>query len=92
MGLNIKNEHTTALVRELAERTGLTQTAAITEAVRAKLAELDRDRTDSDRQRERRRANARRLLDELHNSLTESQRAQLKAAQARLYDDAGLPL
>src|ERR1700736_5957280 len=44
MGLNIKNEHTTALVRELAKRTGLTQTGAIAEAVRAKLAELDRAR------------------------------------------------
>jgi antitoxin VapB len=89
MGLNIKNEHTTALVRELAKRTGLTQTGAITEAVRAKLAELDRDTTEVGTHR--RRENVRQLLNELHNSLTEAQRAQLKAAENQLYDDAGLP-
>ena len=89
MGLNIKNERTTALVRELAKRTGLTQTGAITEAVRAKLAELDRDTTEVDAHR--RRENAHQLLTELHNSLTEAERAQLKAAESQLYDDAGLP-
>jgi antitoxin VapB len=89
MGLNIKNEHTTALVRELAKRTGLTQTGAITEAVRAKLAELDRDTTEVGTHR--RRENVQQLLNELHNSLTEAQRAQLKAAENQLYDDAGLP-
>jgi antitoxin VapB len=89
MGLNIKNEHTTALVRELAQRTGLTQTGAITEAVRAKLAELDRDTTDIGTHR--RRESAQQLLNELHNSLTEAERAQIKAADGQLYDDAGLP-
>lgn len=88
MGLNIKNEHTTALVRELAERTGLTQTGAITEAVQAKLAELDRGTAH---RREERRANVRKLLGELHSSLTEDERAQLRAAERQLYDDAGLP-
>ena len=91
MGLNIKNEHTTALVRELAERTGLTQTAAITEAVRAKLAELDRAGVGTRRRRDVRRAKARQLLDELRTSLTEAERAKLKAAERQLYDDAGLP-
>ncbi|MGH3560544.1 MAG: type II toxin-antitoxin system VapB family antitoxin [Mycobacterium sp.] len=91
MGLNIKNERTTALVRELAKRTGLTQTGAITEAVQAKLAGLDRDKTDADRRRAARRANVRQLLNELHSSLTETERAQLKAAEGQLYDDAGLP-
>jgi antitoxin VapB len=93
MGLNIKNERTTALVRELAKRTGLNQTAAITEAVRAKLAELDRDHTDggADRPRAARRADAQRLLGELRNSLTEVEREQLRAAERQLYDDAGLP-
>ncbi|BBU24280.1 type II toxin-antitoxin system VapB family antitoxin [Mycobacterium xenopi] len=91
MGLNIKNEETTALVRELAKRTGLTQTAAITEAVRAKLAELDRDQTDTQRRRERRHARVRQLLNELHSSLTDVERAQLKDAERELYDQAGLP-
>jgi antitoxin VapB len=89
MGLNIKNEGTTALVRELAKRTGLTQTGAITEAVRAKLADLDRD--TSEVSTHRRRENAQQLLNELHNSLTEAERAELKAAEGQLYDDAGLP-
>lgn len=89
MGLNVKNERTTALVRELAKRTGLTQTGAITEAVRAKLAELDRDTTEVGTHR--RRENAQQLLNGLHNSLTEAERAELKAADSQLYDDAGLP-
>lgn len=91
MGLNIKNEHTTALVRELAKRTGLTQTGAITEAVCAKLAELGGADTDIDRQHEMRRANVRHLLNELHTSLTETEREQLRAAERQLYDEAGLP-
>jgi antitoxin VapB len=89
MGLNIKNERTTALVRELAQRTGLTQTGAITVAVRAKLAELDRDTAEVGTHG--RRDNAQQLLKELHNSLTEAERAELKAAESQLYDDAGLP-
>lgn len=91
MGLNIKNEHTTALVRELARRTGLTQTGAIDAAVRAKLAELDRADVGTRRRGDARRAKAQQLLDELRNSLTETERAQLRAAEGQLYDDAGLP-
>lgn len=91
MGLNIKNEDTTALVRELADRTGLTQTGAVTEAVRARLAELDRDDQEAVRRRDTRRANVRKLLGELHESLTKRERAQLRAAEGQLYDDAGLP-
>lgn len=37
MGLNIKNEDTHGLVRELARLTGETQTAAVTMAVRERL-------------------------------------------------------
>jgi antitoxin VapB len=93
MGLNIKNERTTALVRKLAQRTGLTQTGAVEEAVRSKLTELDQGSTDADidRRRDARRAKARKLLDELRNSLTDAERAQVKAAERQLYDDAGLP-
>lgn len=88
MGLNIKNERTTALVRELAERTGLTQTGAIEAAVSAKLTELDHGHTAKD---DARRAKAQQLLDELRRSLTEAERAELKAAERQLYDDTGLP-
>ncbi|KAA8957943.1 type II toxin-antitoxin system VapB family antitoxin [Mycobacterium sp.] len=89
MGLNIKNEGTAALVRELAARTGLTQTGAVAEAVRAKLADLDR--AGAGTRDQERRAKARRLLDELRASLSDAERAQLKVAERQLYDDAGLP-
>jgi antitoxin VapB len=90
VGLNIKNEHTTALVRELAKKTGLTQTGAVDEAVRSKLAELDRGRGTL-HGRAARRADVQRLLDDLHNSVTAAERAQIKVAERQLYDEAGLP-
>jgi antitoxin VapB len=40
MSLNIKNERTHELVRELAELTGMSQTSAVEDAVRRRLAEL----------------------------------------------------
>ena len=43
MGLNIKSEETHRLVRELASLTGESMTAAVTEAVRERLARLRRD-------------------------------------------------
>lgn len=42
MGLNIKNEETHALAQELAELTGETLTAAVTEALKERLARLKR--------------------------------------------------
>lgn len=42
MSLNIKNERTHALVRELATLRGVSQTDAVTEAVEQRLAELRR--------------------------------------------------
>jgi antitoxin VapB len=90
VGLNIKNEDTTALVRELARRTGLTQTGAVEDAVRARLAELDRDRAAGPG-RDTPRATAHRLLDELRGCLTAEERADVKAAESQLYDDTGLP-
>lgn len=41
MSLNIKNEATHALVRQLAALRGVSQTEAVDEAVRARLAELN---------------------------------------------------
>ncbi len=41
MSLNIKNEDVHAAVRELALRLGISQTSAVEQAVRDKLAELD---------------------------------------------------
>jgi antitoxin VapB len=43
MSLNIKNERTHALVRELAILTGVSQTEAVEQAVRARLAELNEE-------------------------------------------------
>lgn len=43
MGLNIKNEATHKLIRELADLTGESQTAAVTEAVKEKLERIRRE-------------------------------------------------
>jgi len=43
MSLNIKNERTHALVRELAELTGMSQTSAVEDAVRRRLEEVRTD-------------------------------------------------
>jgi antitoxin VapB len=42
MSLNIKNEETHRLVRQLAELTGQSQTSAVEDAVRRRLDELER--------------------------------------------------
>jgi antitoxin VapB len=47
MGMNIKNSETHRLVRELAELTGESQTAAITVAVRERLDRLRRQRKNN---------------------------------------------
>jgi len=44
VSLNIKNETTHELVRRLAELTGQSQTGAVEDAVRRRLAELEQDR------------------------------------------------
>lgn len=54
MSLNIKNERTHALVRELATLRGVSQTDAVTEAVEQRLADLRRA-TDDDRRARRER-------------------------------------
>ena len=45
MSVNIKNEEAHDLIRELASLTGETQTAAVTQAVRERLARLRRECT-----------------------------------------------
>jgi antitoxin VapB len=47
MGLTIKNEETRRLARELAERTGETMTAAVTQAVRERLDRVRREQGES---------------------------------------------
>lgn len=87
MSLNIKNERTVELVRELARRTGLSQTGAVEEAVRAKLAEVD-----SGTGRDARRAKVDQLLVDLDESMTARQKSQIRADEKQLYDDRGLPV
>lgn len=86
MSLNIKNPQTVALVRELARRTGLSQTSAVEEAVRAKLAQIAADAGgDSNR------IKVDELLAELDQSVTAQQRRRIRAEEAELYDEEGLP-
>lgn len=46
VSLNIKNERTHALVRELATLTGMSQTDAVTDAVERRLEELGKERDE----------------------------------------------
>ncbi|MFK0242825.1 type II toxin-antitoxin system VapB family antitoxin [Microbacterium sp. NPDC090281] len=54
MSLNIKNETTHELVRQLAALTGQSQTSAVEDAVRRRLAELEQQRSDDELERRRR--------------------------------------
>ncbi|WP_304106615.1 type II toxin-antitoxin system VapB family antitoxin [Mycolicibacterium bacteremicum] len=86
MSLNIKNARTVELVRELARRTGLSQTSAVEEAVRAKLAEVQ-----AGEGREARRTRIDVLLAELDQSVTAKQKKQIRNDEKKLYDDRGVP-
>ena len=88
MSLNIKSQRTVALVRELAARTGSSQTAAVEDAVARRLAELDREQ---DAAAETRCAAAEGVLRELHRLLTDEDKQAIRDNEAELYDDDGLP-
>lgn len=88
MSLNIKSPHAVALVRELAARTGSSQTAAVEDAVARRLSELDRD---DDARAAARHAAAERTLRELDNLLTDEDKQAIRQNEAELYDDNGLP-
>ncbi len=87
MSLNIKNERTVELVRELARRTGLSQTSAVDEAVRAKLADID-----AEQGRDARRVKVNAIISDLDRSVTRQQRHQIRRDQDELYDENGLPV
>lgn len=90
MGLNIKNPRTHQLVRDLAEATGQSQTAAVEDAVRRRLDELRAEDgpTAEERQRHER---ARRIVLAFRQDLTEQDRERLRTADDWLYDEQGLP-
>ncbi|MCK0114047.1 type II toxin-antitoxin system VapB family antitoxin [Ornithinimicrobium sp. F0845] len=91
MSLNIKNPRTHRLVRDLAEATGQSQTAAVEDAVRRRLAELraaDGLTTPEERQRHER---ARRIAHAFRQDMSEQDRERLRTADDWLYDEQGLP-
>ncbi|KIA65693.1 MULTISPECIES: type II toxin-antitoxin system VapB family antitoxin [Nocardia] len=86
MGLNIKNEKVHALVREAAERTGLTQTGVIEEALKRMLKELDAEREAA---RKTRRQRLWEIVSDIDARMTPQTRAVLTTDD--LYDDEGMP-
>lgn len=102
MSLNIKNERTHALVRELAELTGMSQTSAVEDAVRRRLDELRASVSPGGRRLppskfppeevERRIAAMKRIAQEFVAETTPEQREAMRNHGDWLYDDEwGLP-
>ena len=86
MSLNIKNEHVHELAREAARRTGRTQTGAIQLALEKLLEE-----TDAERQREERAKRIDAVLAEVDAIVTDEMRREIRAYEADMYDEDGLP-
>ncbi len=84
MGLNIKNEQTCRLARELAQLTGETMTGAITVALRERLEREKRDRSVETRIQQL-RAIAERCADLMGPGPSATEMGDL------LYDERGLP-
>jgi antitoxin VapB len=87
MSLNIKNQRAVDLVHELAALTGLTLTAAVEEAVEARLRAIRNDASGAER-----KAEIDRLLGVIHASITAPENERLALAEDDLYDESGLPL
>ncbi len=80
MSLNIKNPDTYRLAKQLAERTGESMTAAVTEAIRERLARLEADFSVAD---------IRAIAKDIHDRLPPGYLDQ--DFDAILYDEDGLP-
>ncbi|MCM3661419.1 type II toxin-antitoxin system VapB family antitoxin [Georgenia satyanarayanai] len=87
MGLNIKNERTHALVRQLAQLTGQSQTSAVEDAVRRRIEELSR----TDEEVEAKVDRIMQIAAEFSADLTAEDRAALWSGDDYFYDDLGLP-
>lgn len=87
MSLNIKNEETVQLVRELSEALGVSMTAAVTDAVRLRLEQLGGE--ERERAIEARAQHIARVLGELGDRLGRDYLDQ--DFDAILYDEMGLP-
>lgn len=91
MSLNIKNERVHAMVREAAERTGMSQTSVVEEALRMMLKELDeRESKLEEAEREAKHSAIMATLAEIDSLMTPELKALLTTDD--LYDDeTGLP-
>jgi hypothetical protein len=87
MSLNIKNEETVRLVRELAEELDVSMTAAIADAVRARLEQVRKAQEDDDFDRGIERGLA--IAAEMRELMGEEYLSQ--DFDAILYDEMGLP-
>lgn len=87
MSLNIKNEEIVAAVRELARRTGQTQTQAVGQAVAAELRHLDEPKDEADRTGAQQRTE--RLLARLREQIS-GDVSTLRNDAEQLYDERGL--
>lgn len=85
MSLNIKNAETYRLVKELADATGVSMTAAVTDAVRRRLEEIHVERGDGGIDVD----GAMALTAELRERLGADYLA--RDFDAQLYDERGLP-
>ncbi len=89
MSLNTKNERTHALVRELAQRTGRSQTSAVEEAVRRHLADIGVD-VEAETRADRLRV-ARSVVAAYRADVSEEDAARILLADHDLYDEIGVP-
>jgi len=85
MSLNIKNEETVRLIRELADELDISLTAAVTEAVRARLDQVRAEHEDVEQYVEEVMA----LAAEMRRMAGEEYLAQ--DFDELLYDEMGLP-
>ena len=83
MSLNIKNEDTHRLARELAELTGESMTQAVTEALRERLARL--------RRRSQQKGDRKAALLELADEISKLPVLDDRDPDELLYDKRGLP-
>ncbi|SNT01937.1 hypothetical protein SAMN06309944_1792 [Micrococcales bacterium KH10] len=84
MSLNIKDERTHALVRELAALTGQSQRSVVEDAVSRRLAEIKEEAGSSAMPRDT-------AIDLLLNSVWAFELEGLHDAEQDLYDESGLP-
>lgn len=84
MAINIKSERACELARRAAQATGRSQVSVIEEALERYLKEFD---ADSSRRQDR----VEQILNVVDRELTFVERERIRAAEAELYDDAGVP-